>query len=209
MKRKNMTIGAGIAAIIFILAFTACNNGGPTRMKSLTSIAVTTLPTKTAYIIGEDFNPAGMVVTAAYDDGSTAIVAGYTLDGFDSAAAGNKTVMVTFEGNTDAFTVTVRQAESFAITFAQLADAAPEIEGPFIYLLDREGKPTVATVTLSEPEQYDSGSIKWHVNGVVTPGDTVTLRSSDLGRVGEYFITVEVIKDGIPYNKTVSFTVAL
>lgn len=41
---------------------------------ALLGIAVTTPPTKTSYTFGETFDPAGMVVTAAYEDGTTAVV---------------------------------------------------------------------------------------------------------------------------------------
>lgn len=37
----------------------------------LTGIAITTPPTKTAYKVGETFDPAGMVVTATYSNGAT------------------------------------------------------------------------------------------------------------------------------------------
>lgn len=43
----------------------------------LTSITITTPPTKTAYTVGELFDPSGMVVSAAYSDGNTAEVTGY------------------------------------------------------------------------------------------------------------------------------------
>lgn len=42
--------------------------------KTLSSIAVTTPPTKTNYYVGDSFDPAGMVVTAYYDDLSTSNV---------------------------------------------------------------------------------------------------------------------------------------
>ena len=42
--------------------------------KALSSIAITTPPTKTEYAEGESFDPAGMAVTATYDDGTTADV---------------------------------------------------------------------------------------------------------------------------------------
>ena len=49
--------------------------------KDLTKIAVTTNPTKQEYFIGDDFDPAGMVVTAYYDDGSSKVLSSsaYTL----------------------------------------------------------------------------------------------------------------------------------
>ena len=42
--------------------------------KTLSSIAITTAPTKIVYIEGDCFDPTGMVVTATYDDASTANV---------------------------------------------------------------------------------------------------------------------------------------
>lgn len=46
--------------------------------KTLTSIAVTTAPTKTNYTAGETFDHTGMVVTANYSDGTTKEVTDYT-----------------------------------------------------------------------------------------------------------------------------------
>ena len=47
--------------------------------KTLVSIAVTAPPSKTTYTAGQSFNSAGMVVTATYSDGSTAVITGYTV----------------------------------------------------------------------------------------------------------------------------------
>lgn len=47
--------------------------------KTLSSIAVTTAPTKTNYTAGETFDPTGMVVTATYSDRSTEAITGYTI----------------------------------------------------------------------------------------------------------------------------------
>ena len=47
--------------------------------KTLSSIAITTPPTKTTYTAGQSFNKAGMVVTATYSDTSKADVTGYTV----------------------------------------------------------------------------------------------------------------------------------
>jgi uncharacterized protein YjdB len=45
-----------------------------TSSKTLSSIAVTTQPTKTTYSEGDSFDPTGMVITATYDDSSTEII---------------------------------------------------------------------------------------------------------------------------------------
>ena len=46
--------------------------------KTLTSIAVTTAPTKTTYTADESFDPTGMVVTATYSDNSKNVITDYT-----------------------------------------------------------------------------------------------------------------------------------
>ncbi len=51
----------------------------PVTYVKLASIAVTQNPTKTAYEALTAFDPAGMVVTATYNDGNTAAVTGYTI----------------------------------------------------------------------------------------------------------------------------------
>ena len=50
-----------------------------TSAKTLSSIAITTPPTKTTYTAGESFDKAGMVVTATYSDSTTAPVTTYTV----------------------------------------------------------------------------------------------------------------------------------
>lgn len=47
--------------------------------RELTSIAVTTQPTRVSYEAGETFDATGMVITAYYDDGTSSVVKNYTL----------------------------------------------------------------------------------------------------------------------------------
>ena len=51
--------------------FVATKTFAKTADKSLTALEVTTQPTETEYTHGDQFNSAGMVVKATYDDGST------------------------------------------------------------------------------------------------------------------------------------------
>ena len=64
--------------------------------KTLSSIAVTTAPTKTTYTAGEDFDPAGMVVTATYNDSSTAAVTSYTVTDGNNLTAGKTSVTISY-----------------------------------------------------------------------------------------------------------------
>ena len=66
-------------------------------------------PTKTEYEIGDELDLTGLVVTAHYSDGSYQEVTDYEVSGFDSAAAGEKTVTVTYQGETVSFKITVKE----------------------------------------------------------------------------------------------------
>lgn len=84
---------------------------------TLSSIAVTTAPTKTSYEAGEDFDPTGMVVTATYvdeDDQShtkTAVIdnSELTINPSSNLTAGTTSVSISYGGKstTQAITVTV------------------------------------------------------------------------------------------------------
>ena len=86
--------------------------------KTLDSIAVTTPPTKTAYREGEDFNPAGMVVTATYTDSTTAPVVLYTVtDGADMEAGKTSvTISYTEGGVTKTTTQDITVAKEYDVT---------------------------------------------------------------------------------------------
>jgi len=72
-------------------------------------IVVNTRPTKTWYIIGDSLDLTGLVVTATYSDDSTEqiSVSAENVSGFESTTVGEKTVTVTYQGNTAVFTVNV------------------------------------------------------------------------------------------------------
>lgn len=68
-----------------------------------------TPPTKVEYVVGDNFNAAGMIVRAIFTDGTdkTLTSAEFTVSGFSSATPGLKTVTITYEGKTATFGVAV------------------------------------------------------------------------------------------------------
>ena len=89
---------------------------------TVSNIAVNTLPEKTAYTTGENFDATGLVLTATYASGKTEDVsyssaAGMTFSDFDSTTSGTKTVTVTYGEKTATFTVTVSAEEGYTVTF--------------------------------------------------------------------------------------------
>ncbi len=76
------------------------------------SINVKTLPSKTEYVMGEDFDPEGLEVELVYSDGFTeTLEEGYTISEFDSTLPGTKTITVTYKDFKTTFDVTVTEPE--------------------------------------------------------------------------------------------------
>ena len=74
---------------------------------SVTSISVTTQPSKTTYIEGETFDPTGMVVTATFNDNTSAVVTGYTYSPSSALATTDTTVTISYGGKTASVSITV------------------------------------------------------------------------------------------------------
>jgi fibronectin type 3 domain-containing protein len=87
---------------------------------------VVTAPTKVEYLVGEELDLEGLVVTVTKSDDTTEVITeGFTVTGFTSEAAGTVTVTVTYGEFTATFDVTVKKVEITAnITVA--ADGAAE-----------------------------------------------------------------------------------
>ena len=64
--------------------------------RTLVSIAITTPPTQLAYATGDYFNKNGMVVTATYDDGTTAIVNNYQVSPNTPLTLEDTTITITY-----------------------------------------------------------------------------------------------------------------
>ena len=76
--------------------------------KVLSSIAVSEMPTKTVYEIGESLDTTGLQLKLIYSDGSVSYAtSGFTTGGFSSASEGAKMVTVHYQDKTVSFEVTV------------------------------------------------------------------------------------------------------
>ena len=101
-KIKNISVFLVCLISVMLLFFvTACGNTepepDPTPEKTVTRIAVTTKPTKTSYLIGEKFDPTGMVVTAYYSDNTSEAVTDYKIDKNGELKADDTSVTITYE----------------------------------------------------------------------------------------------------------------
>lgn len=76
--------------------------------RELVGIEITTEPTKVRYAIGETFDPAGMVVTAEYNDGSKKAVTNYTYSPTGALAEANNVITISYTEGTITKTTTQR-----------------------------------------------------------------------------------------------------
>ena len=88
--------------------------------KNLTGISISSNPSKTEYLEGENLNTNGLVVNAHYDDGSTSNVTGScSFSGYNSTP-GVKTITVSYGGKQTAFTVKVNSKSPVSLRITKL-----------------------------------------------------------------------------------------
>ena len=81
-------------------------------VKKVKRIEITTPPAKTEYMAGENFEPAGMVVTAVYEDDSTAVLpeTGYTIFHGENLQRERTYVTIQYDDGSGNSDIKVRQA---------------------------------------------------------------------------------------------------
>lgn len=97
-------------------------------LRIATKIEVTSNPTKTAYIVGDQFDPAGMVVKATFADGSTAVITDQVDYSPKTMTYGTESVVVSATIGGQAYTASV------AVTVSRIkVSAVPTQSGTLTY----------------------------------------------------------------------------
>ncbi|HIY20801.1 MAG TPA: S-layer homology domain-containing protein, partial [Candidatus Flavonifractor merdigallinarum] len=150
-KVSNLTPGSD-GSLVLTKTFPATAN------KTVTGITITKQPATLKYKNGDSFDPAGMEVTATYDDGSSAPVSGYTVSP-DPLIVGTTNVTVTYAGKTAVVSgiivLNIPTAENFSITLPQGA----------VY----DGKEKTASVTVNATVAGMGNVTAIKYNGNTTP----------------------------------------
>lgn len=111
-------------ALILILGLAGCGNSGT----PVERIAVTKLPTKTVYSIGEEFSAEGGELTVSYEDGNEEVLPltddALEISSVDTSRAGSKAVRIIYSMRRTQFVVEVKP---FIVNFV-LGDGNGEIE---------------------------------------------------------------------------------
>lgn len=102
MSELNATVPNGDSTI---KAFTVSSIENDT----LKSIKITTPPSKTNYIAGENFESEGMVVTAVYESGAEKLLVDYDITNGTNLAEGQSAVTISYEGKQVRQAITVEK----------------------------------------------------------------------------------------------------
>jgi predicted CoA-binding protein len=187
------------------------------QAKTLSSIAVKTSPTKTAYVIGESLSLAGLVITATYSDASTADISDttkFTSSGFNSStAAASQTVTVSYtEGGvtkTATFTVTISAAQQ-AKTLSSIAIKTPPTKTTYAIGESLSLAGLVITATYSDASTADiSDTTKFTSSGfnssAAAASQTVTVSYTEGGVTKTATITVTISTTDVDKTFTLGY----
>lgn len=163
-------------------------------VSALSSIAITTAPTKTDYFAGDDFDKAGMVVKATYENGKTRTVTdNVTIENSTNLTAGTNSLTVSYTENevikttTQAITVTAIELSSIEITTAPTK---------VTYLA---GENFDATGMVVRAHYNDSRKDKEITTYTVTDGESLA--------IGKETVTISYTEGGITKTTTQAITV--
>ena len=194
----NTTTASGEQKIIISEACDLAGNVMESKEKSiyittiLTKIEVTTQPSKTTYIEGQNFDKTGMKVTATYNNGTTKEVTNYTITDGNNLTVGKTSITISYteDGVTKTTTVqiTVNKKSLSKIEVTTQPSKTTYIEGQNF---DKTGMKVTAT--------YNDGTTKEVTNYTITDGNNLT--------IGKTSVTVSYTEDGITKTTTVQITV--
>lgn len=85
----------------------------------LEKIEISTPPTKTKYVVGQNFDKTGMVVTATYQDNSEVEIIDYTIENGTNLTKEQTSVTINFENKTVEQAITVEEKQITSISINQ------------------------------------------------------------------------------------------
>lgn len=139
---QNVTVSYTEGSVTKTGSFAITVNGAQGSV-TLSSIEVTTQPTKTVYTVGDTFDTTGLVVTAAYSDSTTADVTSSCtlnpLNGATLSTAGSQTVVVSYNSLTTNFAVTVNAAATSDSTTYTLVSSTSDLVSGAKYVIASSG----------------------------------------------------------------------
>lgn len=157
------------------------------------SISVTTAPTKTSYVAGQNFDSTGMVITATYYDGSTKTVEGWSVTDGNDLTTGRTSVTISYTEGDDTVTCTQNiTVVAKALTGISVKTAPTKTSYTAGQVFDSTGM--VITATYNDGTTVDKNS-GW----TVTDGNNLP--------AGKTSVTISYTEGGVTKTTTQAITV--
>ena len=86
---------------------------------SLLSIKITKEPNKTNYVVGQDFDKTGMIVTGNFENGANYEIVEYTIENGTNLVLGQTAVIINYEGMTVEQPITVEEKAATGISISK------------------------------------------------------------------------------------------
>lgn len=151
-----------------------------------TKIEIISLPSKLKYKKDEYFNGSGLVVKAAYNNGTSAEISDYTISYPDMSSAGTKTVTITYDEQTAAFDI-----EVVAISKIEITTLPNKLEYRKSETLDTTGLVVSTVWTDGSKEVLADGYTVSELDSSETGEKTITITYQTFTVI----FTVEVVAD--------------
>ncbi len=170
-----------------------------TKILKLENIAITTAPTKTSYTEGENFDPTGMEVTATYNNGSTAPVTNYTIEGGDNLTVGQTSVTISYteDGITKEATqiITVKEKINEEDFMKEDSEYKVEAEENELYITEIVSETKIKEFKEKIKEEYEIELYDLEGNIVTNEEENIKtnmkmIAKKDGETVGEYLLVV-------------------
>ena len=142
----------------------------------LVEIKITKEPNKTTYVVGQDFDKTGMIVTGTFEDKSEQEILDYTIENGTDLKKGQTSVTITYEGKSVTQTITVEEKSILSIAI--------------------DKKPTKLTYIQNKEElDLNGGSIKVIYNDetyeiIEMTSNDVKVEGFDNSKLGKVTLTV-------------------
>ncbi|MCD8214808.1 MAG: bacterial Ig-like domain-containing protein [Clostridiales bacterium] len=188
VSNTTMTSGTNLVYITYdnLYATTAVT----VTDKTLTGITVTSQPSKTSYVAGENFDTNGMIITAEYNDGTSEEITNYSYSPV-SLSTSDTSVMVTYGNYFVTIPVSVVAKEITSIEVINFPDKTVYIEGE---TFDDDGMIIEATFNDGSTSYLASNEYSFTSDPLTTADFYVTVTAGSASA----FVPVRVI------NKTIT-----
>ena len=167
---------------------------GSSSTKTLSSISVSTAPTKTTYVEGESFSPTGLVITRTYSDSTS-----------DTYTYANHTSEFTFSPTTSAVLTTSNT--SVNITYSgKTCNQAITVNKGTLSSISVSGQTT--SYSKNATFSFDGTCTATMTNGYQKTITPTSVSSPDMSTTGSKTITVSVTYNGTTKSTTYTITVS-